>query len=115
MQIILAIIKQIFRGENNRNNIIGFVFSVLFLIVIFRMFDLQILKGEYYEQNYVQKSVKTISIPAKIRTVRRQTGLRPVLKNLKTHLISKRSVLEIMSQLAIREVFRTCLKTSSET
>lgn len=64
MQIVLYIIKEIFRGENNRNNIIGFVFSVMFLAVIVRLFNLQIINGEYYEQNYVQKSVKTVSIPA---------------------------------------------------
>ncbi|MBR0039362.1 MAG: penicillin-binding protein [Lachnospiraceae bacterium] len=64
MQIVLYIIKEIFRGENNRNNIIGFVFSVMFLAVIVRLFNLQIINGEYYEQNYVQKSVKTVTIPA---------------------------------------------------
>ena len=64
MQIILYIIKEIFRGENNRNNIIGFIFSVLFLMVIVRLFNLQIINGDYYEQNYVQKSVKTVTIPA---------------------------------------------------
>ena len=64
MQIILYIIKEIFRGENNRNNIIGFIFSVLFLSVIVRLFNLQIINGDYYEQNYVQKSVKTVTIPA---------------------------------------------------
>lgn len=64
MQIILYIIKEIFRGENNRNNIIGFVFSILFLTIIVRLFNLQIINGEYYEQNYVQKSVKTVTIPA---------------------------------------------------
>lgn len=64
MQIILYIIKEIFRGENNRNNIIGFIFSVMFLAVIVRLFNLQIINGDYYEQNYVQKSVKTVTIPA---------------------------------------------------
>lgn len=64
MQIILYIIKEIFRGENNRNNIIGFIFTVMFIAVIVRLFNLQILNGEYYEQNYVQKSVKTVTIPA---------------------------------------------------
>ena len=64
MQIVLYIIKEIFRGENNRNNIIGFIFSVMFLAIIVRLFNLQIINGEYYEQNYVQKSVKTVTIPA---------------------------------------------------
>ena len=64
MQIILYIIKEIFRGENNRNNIIGFIFSVLFLAIIVSLFNLQIINGDYYEQNYVQKSVKTVTIPA---------------------------------------------------
>ena len=64
MQIVLYIIREIFRGENNRNNIIGFIFSVMFLMVIVRLFNLQIVNGEYYEQNYVQKSVKTVTIPA---------------------------------------------------
>lgn len=64
MQIILYIIREIFRGENNRNNIIGFIFSIMFLMVIVRLFNLQIVNGEYYEQNYVQKSVKTVTIPA---------------------------------------------------
>ena len=64
MQIVLYIIREIFRGENNRNNIIGFIFSIMFLMVIVRLFNLQIVNGEYYEQNYVQKSVKTVTIPA---------------------------------------------------
>ena len=64
MQTVLYIIKQIFRGENNRNNILGFIFAVLFLGVLARLFNLQIVNGEYYEQNYVQKSVKVVTIPA---------------------------------------------------
>ena len=64
MQTVLYIIKQIFRGENNRNNILGFIFAVLFLGVLVRLFNLQIVNGEYYEQNYVQKSVKVVTIPA---------------------------------------------------
>ena len=64
MQIVLYIIREIFRGENNRNNIIGFIFSLMFLAIIVRLFNLQIINGEYYEQNYVQKSVKTVTIPA---------------------------------------------------
>ena len=64
MQVVLYIIKEIFRGENNRNNIIGFIFSVLFIAIIVRLFSLQIINGEFYEQNYVQKSVKTVTIPA---------------------------------------------------
>ena len=64
MQFVLYIIKEIFRGENSRNNTIGFIFIVLFLMIISRLFDLQIINGEYYEQNYVQKSVKTVTIPA---------------------------------------------------
>ena len=36
----------------------------MFLMVIVRLFNLQIVNGEYYEQNYVQKSVKTVTIPA---------------------------------------------------
>lgn len=62
--MILYIIREIFRGENNRNNIIGFIFTVMFIAVIVRLFNLQIINGEYYEQNYVQKSVKTVTIPA---------------------------------------------------
>ncbi|MBQ2205468.1 MAG: penicillin-binding protein, partial [Lachnospiraceae bacterium] len=64
MQVVLYIIKEIFRGENNRNNIIGFIFSVLFIAIIVRLFSLQVINGEFYEQNYVQKSVKTVTIPA---------------------------------------------------
>ena len=64
MKIILYIIRQIFTGENYKNNIIGFIFSVLFLVVIVRLFNLQIVNGQYYEDNYVQKSVKTVTIPA---------------------------------------------------
>ena len=64
MQIVLYIIKEIFRGENNRNNIIGFIFSIMFLVIVVRLFNLQIINGDYYEQNYVQKSVKTVTIPA---------------------------------------------------
>ena len=64
MQTFLYLIKEIFRGENSRNNIIGFIFSVLFVAVIVRLFNLQIVNGEYYEQNYVQKSVKLVTIPA---------------------------------------------------
>ena len=64
MRIILYIIKQIFTGENYKNNIIGFVFSVLFFMIALRLFNLQIINGQYYEDNYVQKSVKTVTIPA---------------------------------------------------
>ena len=64
MQTILYIIREIFKGENSRNNIIGFIFSMLFIVVIARLFDLQIINGQYYEDNYVQKSVKMVTIPA---------------------------------------------------
>lgn len=64
MQVVLYIIREIFKGENSRNNILGFIFSVLFMVVIARLFNLQIVNGEYYEANYVQKSVKTVTIPA---------------------------------------------------
>ena len=64
METIRYIIREIFRGDNYKNNIIGTIFIVLFLNIIFRLFALQILNGEYYENNYVQKSVKTVSIPA---------------------------------------------------
>ena len=64
MQTVLYIIREIFKGENSRNNIIGFIFSMLFIVVIARLFDLQIINGQYYEDNYVQKSVKMVTIPA---------------------------------------------------
>ena len=64
MQIILYIIREIFRGENSRNNILGFIFTIMFMTIIVRLFNLQIINGESYEQNYVQKSVKTVTIPA---------------------------------------------------
>ena len=64
MQYILSIIREIFRGENNRNNIIGLCFVLLFIGVIARLFDLQILNGDFYVQNYVQKSIKEVTIPA---------------------------------------------------
>ncbi len=64
MDIIVYIIKQIFSGENYKNNIIGFFSILAMLALIVRLFDLQIIKGNYYEENYVQKSVKTVTIPA---------------------------------------------------
>ena len=54
MKIILYIIRQIFTGENYKNNIIGFIFSVLSFVIIVRLFNLQVINGQYYEDNYVQ-------------------------------------------------------------
>ena len=64
MHIVLRIIKELFRGDNNKNNIIGFIFVIVFLNIIFKLFSLQILNGDYYEENYVQKSVRMVTIPA---------------------------------------------------
>ena len=64
MLIFFNLIKQIFTGENKKNTTLGFIFVVAFIVVIVRLFNLQILNGDYYEENYVQKSVKTVTIPA---------------------------------------------------
>lgn len=64
MQIFLGIIREIFRGDNNRNNIIMVVLIFMFSVLIFRLFNLQILNGDYYVANYVQKSIKEVNIPA---------------------------------------------------
>lgn len=64
IQFITGIIKYIFQGENNRNSVLGLVFVILFMIVIGRLFTLQVLNGDYYVQNYVQKSIKEVTIPA---------------------------------------------------
>lgn len=64
MDTIIYIIKLIFSGENRKNSIIGLIFTIAMLVLIGRLFNLQILNGQYYEDNYVQKSVKTVTIPA---------------------------------------------------
>lgn len=61
---ILRIIKELFGGDNSRNNILGLLFVVMLLAVIIKLFSLQIINGNYYVENYVQKSIKEVTIPA---------------------------------------------------
>lgn len=64
MNIFLYVIRQIFRGENSKNIIIAIILTFALTFLIGRLFVLQIINGDYYEENYVQKSVKTVTIPA---------------------------------------------------
>ena len=64
MDIFISIIKQIFGGDNYKNSILGLILTIAMLTLIGRLFQLQVINGNYYEQNYVQKSVKTVTIPA---------------------------------------------------
>lgn len=63
----LKLIRQIraaFSGDNQRINILCVFFVIMFIVVINRLFDLQIVHGQYYEDNYVQKTIKDVTIPA---------------------------------------------------
>lgn len=64
LEFIVSIIKYLFKGDNNRNNVIGLFFVICFIAIIIQLFKLQIIDGDYYTENYVQKSLKTVTIPA---------------------------------------------------
>ncbi|MCQ2609694.1 MAG: penicillin-binding protein, partial [Lachnospiraceae bacterium] len=64
IQDILKILREAFKGQGRRAYILAVVFICLFLWVIIRLFNLQIINGQYYVDNYVQKSVKYVTIPA---------------------------------------------------
>ena len=44
--------------------LIGFGYMGLLCIMIFRLYHLQIINGESYQKNYLQKTEKTVAIPA---------------------------------------------------
>ena len=44
--------------------LLGFGYMGLLCIIIFRLYHLQIINGESYQKNYLQKTEKTVAIPA---------------------------------------------------
>ena len=44
--------------------LLGFGYMGLLCIMIFRLYHLQIINGESYQKNYLQKTEKTVAIPA---------------------------------------------------
>ena len=61
---IWKIIREAFRGANQRINILIVIFIMLFFVLLSRLFSLQVVNGQYYFDNYVQKSMKYITVPA---------------------------------------------------
>ena len=61
---ILRIIRNIFNGDNQRTNFLILFFVIMFLSIVSRLFDLQLINGQYYHDNYVQKSIKEVNVPA---------------------------------------------------
>ena len=53
-----------FSGSNQRTNVLVIIFSFLFIVIIARLVKLQIIDGQYYFDNYVQKSIKEVNVPA---------------------------------------------------
>lgn len=54
-------LKEFFKS---RLSVLLAVFCLLFLIVAIRLFNLQIVKGEEYQDNYTLKITKTVEVPA---------------------------------------------------
>lgn len=46
---------------NSRTFVLGILYIFIFLILFARLFRLQILDGEYYQKNYIQKTEKTLT------------------------------------------------------
>ena len=66
---LLNDLRQIFiefknRLSNSRTFVLGFVYIFVLLIIFSRLFKLQILDGEYYQDNYIQKTEKTLTTQA---------------------------------------------------
>lgn len=61
---LLATIRDAFKGDNQRSNFLVVAFVILLFTVIFRLFNLQVINGQYYVDNYVQKSIKEVTVPA---------------------------------------------------
>ena len=61
---LLASIRNLFKGDNQRNNFLVVFFVALLVSVIIKLFNLQITNGQYYVDNYVQKSIKEVTVPA---------------------------------------------------
>ena len=64
MRNFLRFIRESFTGPSQRTNLLILFNVLIFIVIISRLFNLQILNGEYYEDNYVQKSIKYVTIPA---------------------------------------------------
>lgn len=64
MNSLFKIIGNIFNSDNQRTNFLILFFSGLLISVVIRLFNLQVVNGNYYQQNYVQKSIKEVNIPA---------------------------------------------------
>ena len=64
MQGFLRFLKEAFKGNNQRINILIVVFVTMFLMILVKLYNLQIINGNYYVENYVQKSIREVTIPA---------------------------------------------------
>ncbi len=62
---ILEIIKEYVKKTiMQRTFILGVIYAFMVGILIFRLYDLQIMNGQKYQQDYVQLAEKTVSLPA---------------------------------------------------
>ena len=50
--------------KTSRLFILGLGYMGLLAVMVFRLYQLQIINGESYQKNYLQKTEKTVSIPA---------------------------------------------------
>ncbi len=60
-QVLIELKNKFF---SSRIFILGCLYGLLVLALYSRLFKLQILRGEYYQNNYVQKTEKKLSLPA---------------------------------------------------
>lgn len=60
-QVLIEIKNRIL---SSRISLLFLIFLILIVILIGKLFDLQIIKGEYYQQNYIQKIEKNLTLPA---------------------------------------------------
>ena len=58
-EILITGIKKVLKS---RLFVVSILFIAMFGALVFRLFKLQIVNGEDYQENYVQKTLKTVSI-----------------------------------------------------
>ena len=62
--LVKQTIKSIFRVISSRLFLLGAVFAILSATLVIRIFQLQIVKGESYLNNYLYQTERTIDIPS---------------------------------------------------
>ena len=58
-EIIVNGIKKVVKS---RLFVVSILFLTLFIILVVRLFDLQIINGQEYQDNYVQRTLTTVSV-----------------------------------------------------